>query len=306
MNWIFFALIPPILWSISIHLDKYLLTKYFKSGGIGTLTIFSSLIGLFISFIILAIHPEVLSVNIAHGFFMFLNGILYVIALLPYFIALKKDEASITTPIFQFIPVFAFLLDWMFLDEILKINQIIGGIVIVAGAILISINLSSNTTKKIKKEVILLMSLSSFLFALNFLIFKLLALEASFWTTAFYEYLGWIATGLFLLIFFKKFRDDFFYVLRSNSINALSINGINEIINIIAKLSFNFASLLAPLTLTWIINGLEPFFIFIFGVLLTLFFPKFSKENITRNVLIQKVVSIIIMFIGLYILNFPI
>jgi hypothetical protein len=81
---------------------------------------------------------------------------------------------------------------------------------------------------------------------------------------------------------------------------VLSLNGVNEIINIIAKVAFNVASLLTPVTLVWIVNGLQPFFVFVYGVLLTVLLPKISQENITRKALLQKIVAIIVMFIGTY------
>jgi len=83
----------------------------------------------------------------------------------------------------------------------------------------------------------------------------------------------------------------------------LSLNGVNEIINITAKVSFNFASLLTPITLTWIVNSFQPLFVFGYGVILTLFFPHISKESLLKKHLAQKLISIAIMFAGTYLLN---
>ena len=91
--------------------------------------------------------------------------------------------------------------------------------------------------------------------------------------------------------------------MRKNKVTVLTLNGINEIVNIIAKLSFNFASLLAPITLTWIVNGFQPFFVFAYGVILTVFFPHISQEKIGGKHLAQKLIAIIVMFVGVYFLN---
>lgn len=303
MNWFLIALISPALWGISIHFDKYLLGKYFKGGGLGALIIFSSLIGIFILAFIVLIHPEVLNILPNSAFLISLNGFLYILAVLPYFYALQKDEASTTVPLFQLIPVFSYFLAWIVLKETLLINQIFGGLLVILGAIGISLELMEGKKLRFKKAVFLLMSLSSLLFALNFLFFKFFALNATFWVTSFYEYIGFVVFALLLLVFVRPYREEFISVMGKNKVTVLTLNGINEVINIIAKLSFNFASLLAPITLIWIVNGFQPFFVFAYGVILTVFFPHISQEKISGKHLAQKLTAIIVMLVGVYFLN---
>lgn len=303
MSWFLIALLPPIFWSITNHFDKYLVSKYFKGGGVGALMIFSSIIGILLLPIIILFHPEVVSTFNLKYLLISLNGFIYLLAVLPYFYALQKDEASTAVPLFQLIPVYSFFLSYLILGETLSNHQIIGGIIIVSGAVLISLDLSVHKKIKFKKEVFLLMALSSLLYSLNFLMFKLFAVGTHFWVTSFWEYIGFGIFSVLILLFIKPYRREFFRVLKENKLSVLALNGINEVINIIAKVSFNIASLLAPVTLIWIVDGLQPFFIFIFGVILTLFFPKISQENLSKKVLFQKIIAILIMFIGTFIVN---
>lgn len=174
---------------------------------------------------------------------------------------------------------------------------------IVTGAIGISLELSEGSKIKFKKDVFWLMMLSSLIFASNFLLFKYFALQEDFWTTSFWEYIGFAIFAVLLITFVKSYRNEFITIMRSNKATVLSLNGVNEFLNIFAKLSFNWASLLTPITVTWIVNGFQPFFVFIYGVILTVFLPHISKENIARSRLAQKIISILIMFIGIYFLN---
>lgn len=304
MNWFLIALLPPIFWSITNHFDKYLLSRYFKGGGVGALMVFSSLIGLLLLPIIVLLHPAVLQVSIS-SIFIAINGFFYVLAVLPYFYALQKDEASICVPLFQLIPVFSFILSFLILGETLNNIQLIGGLLIMISAIAISLDLTDGKKIKFKKEVFWYMVLSSFLFALNFILFKFFAIQSDFWFTSFWEYVGFAIFAAFLLIIVKSYRVQFFNVLKINRVTVLGLNGINEVVNIIAKVSFNLASLLTPVTLVWIVNGTQPFFVFIYGIILTLLFPKISQENITKKVLLQKSIAIVIMFIGAYLINQP-
>lgn len=303
MNWFLIALIPPAVWSITNHLDKYLLSKYFKSGGVGALMVFSSIIGMFLLPIIYFIHPEVIKAFNPKFLLISLNGFFYVLAVLPYFYALLKDETSVAAALFQMIPIFSYILAYFVLGETLTVLQMLGGLVIIVGAVLITLDLTNHKKIVFKKEVFGLMALSCLLFSINFLFFKFFAIEYSFWVTSFWEYLGFAIFASLLLLFIPSYRKQFSSVMKKNSLAVLTVNGVNEILNILAKVSFNFASLLTPITLTWIVDGLQPLFIFIYGVLLTVFLPKISKENISKRILVQRITAIIIMFVGVYLIN---
>jgi drug/metabolite transporter (DMT)-like permease len=147
------------------------------------------------------------------------------------------------------------------------------------------------------------MTLSSLLYAINFIFFKFFAIDYNFYITSFWEYIGFAFFATILLIFIKKYRNEFINVLKVNSVKVISINGLNETISIFAKIIFNFASLMVPVTLVWIVNGSQPFFVFIYGVMLTLIFPKFAQENLSKKVLVQKIIAIVVMFIGGVIIN---
>jgi len=182
-------------------------------------------------------------------------------------------------------------------------NQVLGGLLVVAGAIGISLDLSDGKKVKFKKEVFWLMFLSSIIFALNFLFFKYFAIQSSFWYVSFWEYVGFAIFAALLMLFVKPYREQFVTVMKTNKVFVISLNGLNEILNIIAKISFNWASLLTPITVTWIVNGFQPFFVFAYGVILTLLFPNIVNENITKKSLVHKILAIAVMFIGTYFLN---
>lgn len=302
MKWFLIGLLPPALWSITNHLDKYLISKYFKGGGVGALTVFSSIIGLFLLPFIFIFYPGVLNVSPLNAMLIAINGFMYVLAVLPYFYALERDEASNAVPLFQVTPVITYVLGYYILGETLTQQQIVAGILIVAGAIGISLEITGGKIIRIKKDVLGLMFLSSFLFAINFLFFKYFALKESFWTTAFWEYVGFAVFALLLMVFVKSYRRQFINVLKRNKIPVIALNGLNELINIIAKISFNIASMLVPVTLVMVVNGTQPFFVFIYGILITLFIPKMGKESLAKEHLIQKIISILVMAVGTYFL----
>jgi len=296
MNWLLIAFLAPLLWAVSTFIDKVLLSKYFK-GKVGALIIYSCLIGLPIFIIIFLFKPEVININLVTALLVILNSTLFIIYLFPYLYALNQDDTSAVVPIFRIVPVFTFILAFFILGEKLTLLQILAGILIISGAIGMSSNFSGKGIH-IKKKVLGLMILASLMVAVNSVLFKFFAIELDFWTVSFWQYFGFFIFGLILLIFVKKYRVDFIESYRENKLSIVGLNLFNEVINIIAIIISTYATLLAPVALVGLVNGFQPFFVFLLGTLMTLMVPNLIKEDLSRKKLIQKIFFIIILFIG--------
>jgi hypothetical protein len=106
-----------------------------------------------------------------------------------------------------------------------------------------------------------------------------------------------------MLGFIPLYRKQFFSVMKQNKSQVLGVNGINEVLNIIADVSTRLATLLAPLALVYVVSGFQPLFVLIIGVLLTIFLPHVSQESLLKRHLVQKVISIAIIVIGAFLLE---
>ncbi len=302
MNWFFIALLAPALWSVSNHCDKYLISRYFNGVGTGALVLFSSLIGLLVLPVIFLFQPAVIQVSFSNALVMIVSGIIAIIGVVLYLYAMKKDEASIVTSLFQTIPVFTFILGYFVLGETLTTAQTVGSLCIIVGGAVLSLDLSAATVQ-LKTSVLFLMLGASLLLATSSLVFKVVAIETNFWTSTFWGYIGDVTIGIFFLTFIPLYRREFITVLRHSTRRVIGLNVCNELITIVAGLCMRFASLLAPIALVWTINGFQPFFVFLYGVILTKFFPRISVEHINRKYVIQKITAIVILFIGTYIIS---
>src|SRR3989338_11582835 len=97
----FIALIGPLLYALSNHIDKILLEKYFKEGGVGTLILFSSLLSaMALPFIFLA-DRTVFNINGMSILVLAVVGILNVLVLWCWLLALKTEEASVAVVFYQ-------------------------------------------------------------------------------------------------------------------------------------------------------------------------------------------------------------
>jgi len=58
------------------------------------------------------------------------------------------------------------------------------------------------------------------------------------------------------------------------------------------------ATSISYVTLVNALSSVQPFFVLLFTVLLSIFFPHIIKEEINKSIMFLKVLAIILMFIG--------
>src|SRR5665213_3301292 len=107
MTWLLFAFCGPVLWAASTHIDKYLVERFFKKTGVGTLLIFTSLIGL-IGLPIIWTFVDVSVIGSVGITVTSLSGLLYMIAMYFYLRALQQEEATTIAPLFQTSALFTY------------------------------------------------------------------------------------------------------------------------------------------------------------------------------------------------------
>lgn len=297
MNWFFIALVAPFLYAITNHTDKYLISKYIRGNKVGALIIFSALFGIFALPIILIINPIVLGISLWQGIILVTIGILVVFSILCYLYALRLDEATFVIPFYQTIPIFGFILAYLILGETLTKVQILASLAILFGALILSFDIQGQRIR-FKKKVVLLMITASFFYAISDVLFKFVAIERGFWISAFWTLVGKILIGLVFLAFILPYRQQFFLLLKEAKGKILTLNSMNETLTIAADMTFQYATLLAPVALVLMVNSFQPLFVFVIGLGLTLFLPHIGKENISKTILVQKFLGIGIIISG--------
>jgi drug/metabolite transporter (DMT)-like permease len=261
-----------------------------------TLLIYTAIASALITIAIVILKPDVLSVPLFDAGLMFLAGIVYFLAIMPYIKALSLEEASRVIPIFQIQPVLAYTFGVVLFHETLSITQILAGVIIVAGAVLINLDLDNR--RKFKGVIFGLIALSCLLFMLESITFKFVGGNFGFWDASFYQYLGTAVAGLFIVIVSRKYRRDFRKVNAEGGIKVFVGAISNEMINMGGRLAFNYSLLLAPLAIVTLVQGSQSIFVLVIGTLLAVFIPKYGKESLLRKHMLQKIVSIMIVIVG--------
>lgn len=291
VSWLFFAFSGPVLWAISVHLDKYLVDRFFKDSNVAVLLVFTAFIGLAMLPFIWYFDPGVLSLDVKSIAIIGASGLFFMGAMLFYLRALQSEEASVVAPFFQSSPLFGYVLAYLVLGERLSPTQMAGGALIITGTLVVSIQLGER--RAFKAKLAALMLTCGFVLAIAWLIFKIFAVTVSFWTTTFWMFVGEAVFGAVLLSI-GPYRREFTALLRRNTGALLSINGSNELINLGGGLGNRYALLFAPLSIVQAIGSTTTLFVFVFGVLLSVVYPRLGRENLSGRELLQKGIAAVL------------
>jgi len=231
-----------------------------------------------------------------------LEAVVYVAGLYALFYALENFDVSKIIPMIGASqPVFIALLSIVFWGyERLQGHEIIAFAVLLCGSVLISIDKNPKITKK-SLEISLVAAL---LFSLDFIFSKFVFLEMPFWQ-------GFIWMRIFSFVFVLLFLFDKGFRKEMSEENA-GFNKNTGIVFILAQGAGGAANILqswsislAPIAYLAIMNsmkGMQYVFLFLMTVFLSYFLPKVLKEEMSKRQIIQKVVSIVLIMLGLAIL----
>src|ERR1700728_48314 len=215
MSWLLFAFSGPVLWAISTHLDKYLVEQYFKHSDVVLLLLFTAFVGVVFLPVIAFFEPTVTVLPAGGAALVILSGVLYMGAQLFYLRALQSEEASVVAPFFQTSPLFGYVLAYFVLGETLSLLQLVGGGMIVAGTLVVSVRFGGNV-RFFKARLAALMLGCGLAMAVSVLIFKVYALRLDFWATTFWLFVGEAVVGGALLMI-ASYRRQCAAVLRKHN-----------------------------------------------------------------------------------------
>jgi drug/metabolite transporter (DMT)-like permease len=298
MSWFLIALGAPFLWAFVNIADKFLVDNYSgKEKSSGSLVLFSSLIGIVACIGIALFTNGFLMVDFFDRILLAITGILGICWVILYLFALEIEDVSTVVPWMLTIPVFGYFLGYIILGESLSVQQLIGGVVVLLGASILAFDFSGIKIL-FKKKIAFLMLLSCLIYSVNGVIFKFVTEVDSFWGSSFWEYLGLGVGGIFIFLCNKKYRNQFISNIKESGRKIFMLNISSEWVTIFGNLLTNYALLLAPVAMVYLVHTFQPVVVLFFTFLTTKFFPKVITEDFSLKVLFPKIVAIGIMIIG--------
>jgi len=300
MTWLLVTISAYFLLAVVFLIDKYLLSKEIPNP-----VLYSFFIGLS-GVLLLPLIPFIDFVipNIPHIILSFLAGVSSVAGLYWFFKALKDFEASRVVPaVGGLVPLFSFFFVYIFSlgKETLSLPGVIAFALLVAGSFLITLEKGKSITLKSLK----LCLISSFFYALSFVLAKYVYLSQPFLSGLVWIRIGGVLMALAFFILFPDLKKEIFKkkIAVKNRTAGLFIG--NQIAGAGGGLLQNWAIALAPLAYVSIISalqGVQYVFLLIITVFLSLKLPQIIKEEIDRKTLLQKAVAILLIGGGLFLL----
>jgi transporter family protein len=288
------ALVAGFIWSIGNALDKVAVSRFIKNPI--AVTLIFCVTSLALGLVALFFVPGVLSG--VDWVYMVLFCLLYLIGTLLYFIALQFDEPSRIVPLFSLTILFLAILSAVFLGEVLTTGKYVGIMLVAAGSFVITAR--GNLISVFKSRSLALMSASSFIFAVGYVIMRKLLLSYSFWEVFSFQRIGIGLLGIPLLLFFLPTIKSIF---KETKKKYFLISFSSETLNQIGALLFMMASAVWLVTLVETTVSVQYLFIFLWGLIISRVKPELFKEDLGGRIIFQKIVSIALIIFGIYLIS---
>lgn len=232
-------------------------------------------------------------------FWIVLYALVHIAGLYSMYSALERFDVSKVVPtIGAAQPIFIFILAWIFFGpQSMSAVDIFAFVILFLGSTIISIE----KTPKITADYLKITLFSSVMFSLEYIFAKQVFLDQPFLQ-------GAIWMGIFIALFAsafllrKKSRKEIFA-------KKVVLNKKTERFFLLAQVSGglggflqSFAIFLAPVAFLAIVNslkGVQYVFLFIITIFVSSLFPKVLKEKISKRLVFQKIISIVLITAGL-------
>lgn len=302
MLWLAITVLAYFILAVVFLVDKYLLIN-----AIANPKVYAFLIGMagllvivlipFVNFYIPSPVQVVLS---------FSAGASFVLALLWFYKGLKDFAVSQVVPVIgAFNPLITFGLIYLLSPNkwTLSFYEIFSFILLIGGSILMTVEKEKSVTRlSLKISVI-----ASFFFALSFVLTKYVYLAQPFLNGLIWTRIGGALMALMLFVIWPEIRQEIFKQKNNFEKRPFGVLLLNQTAGAAAGLLQNWAIALAPLIFLAFINalqGLQYVFLLLFSIFLSFKFPRILKEFISRKIIIQRVVAILLIGLGLILLSF--
>lgn len=305
MLWLYAALLAYSLFGLVTVTDKYLLKARIPNPKVYTFYVglLSIVYLIFIPFGFAQPSPALVGLNL-------LTGACAILALFSLYLALEKGEASRVGPIVGgLVPIFTFIFLWLLSPEKISLlpQELIAFLLLILGTVLIC--WGKPFSQKYSLSILFISALASFFFALFFTLAKFVYLTQPFISGLIWIKIGSFLTG-FVFLFFQDVRHlalKQFKGLTSYSQKTALIfigkNAAGGLGYICQNLAVSLARV-GQVAFISALQGVQYIFVLILAIILAKKLPHILKEEISKEVLWQKIIAILLISFGLAVLAF--
>jgi transporter family protein len=291
--WFLYALVSAVFFGFTTIVDKLMLEKRLSS------------FSYFVSFLppawVFAIRvllfPPVKVFSLAYAI-AFVAGLISAGGYFLYVLSIRSEEASRIAALTSLAPAFVAVLAIFLVNEIFSAQSYIGIILMILGSALISYK-RKHVKKIIPVSLILILIATNFAYGLDQTFSKISLDQISFWSFLMMFMFGRFAVALPGLGI-RSVRRKFVAEVRRLGRNFALILACGSLMWSVSVIFFFYAASLGPITLVSATGLISPLFTLFFAVLITKYLPKVLEEEIDRSTVGLKLVAIVLIVIGTY------
>ncbi|MBI4044041.1 MAG: EamA family transporter [Candidatus Diapherotrites archaeon] len=289
VSWFLFVLVSSIGFACANVIDKFVLSNKIRNAALPV--VIEGFLGVLVAVAVVFVH----GVGVPAWPFILLAmliGVGFTLSVLFYFRAVQRDEVSRVIPLYELLPLVVLVLSVLFLGESFSGQQVFGMVLLVAGAVLISVH----DFKALKfSRALGWVGLSLGIASVDIVLTGFLLRSLDFWTVFAWGRMGSLLTVIPLAFFhWKPLRE----VLVEPKRHALSWVGLSEWLTLAGLFLFTVAASMGPVALVSAVYSLQPLWVFALATMVSIVFPGLLKEKVHAHALIQKAAAILLIYIG--------
>jgi drug/metabolite transporter (DMT)-like permease len=300
MSWLFYAIAARFFWAHSNLIDQYMVR--FAARRSALVVIMAEYLILLPTIIILACIVGVpRSLKPASLVWIGAGAVINVVALFPYFLALRDDEAHSAIPLMELTPVILTFLAWLIFGDTLGRVQLLGAALVIASGFLFTWDFEHG---RFKLRTIMLMAASSLCFAIYQLALRYGAQNESIWNVLLIAWTGYFLSAVVLFIALPAQRRLLVESVRESRGKILIIALGEETFSCAATLCLVAAFAIAPRAgQVAALSATQPIFVMLISVFLGLFLPRYYQRLVWSKELKIKCLLLLAIAAGIALLK---
>lgn len=309
MSWLVLVIVSTVLDAIRIFIDNYLSDVFFKDRLAVSQKCFSAFTDIIIATTILLINGFSFGQTELHVFLLIiLAGAISSFSAIPYYRALEIEESTNLGIFIQLAPILYLVLGFFFLGESFSLNQLLAIFIILLAPALI-IFTTKKRSRKIKIRAVFYAFLYVFFAVIGNLIFvkidSLSSNHLNFFTEIAFLFLGMGLMNFVLIAFKPNWRKRFMSITKKHKLKLLAPLALNALISFVKSAMYRAGLILAPAVAlaSAASDSTEPIIIFFLGIVLTIIWPKFGREKLSRKTVLVHLIATILVVIGIVLIQ---
>ena len=288
-TWIALALLYPLFLALSNVIDKFLLTKRVKY--CFALAPMSGLMVFLLASGVLFFVP--LHTTLTQSIAAFSIGIVISITWILYYYILSFEEVSRAMAIGYLTPVIVALFARIILSESLPFSKYAAIILATTGAVLIGIQKWDRGI--VMRKMFYFILLNCTLWAIVAITQKYLLSTMSFYNLFVLQSFG-LTMGLAFTLLLQKVRTHVPHIFKS-----IHFVFVSEALTFTGGIVYLAAMSRAEVSKVSAMGSIQPLYVLIVMLLLSTFMPNILKEVFTKQTLVIKIISVLMIVVGTYI-----